>query len=212
MTRRRILLAGGVIAGVLAGVLYQSSAQRTEVVVAARELDALAPLRADDLTTRALRIDSVPAGAQQTAASLVGRYLRAPLAQGQLVLAASVADDAAQFSTGLRPPSGTRAIAVPVTAAHALGGAIMPGGRVDLIAVPVAGRAPEERTVELLAESALVLDVRTDTGYPLVRERGRQTAMLERLGSVVLAVPAGYEMLVADRLPSSTFVLAVSAR
>lgn len=212
MNRRRILLAAGVIAGVLAAILYQSSAQRTDVVVAARELGALHPLRADDLTTRALPADSIPAGAHQSAASLVGRYLSAPLAQGQLVLAASVADDAAQFSSGLRPPAGTRAIAVPVTAAHALGGAIVPGGRVDLIAVPIAGRAPDDRTVELLAESALVLDVRTDTGHALAREAGRQTGMLERIGSVVLAVPAGYEMLVADRIASSTFVLAVSPR
>lgn len=212
MIRRRILLAAGVLAGVLSGVLYQSSAQRTEVVVAARELDALRPLRAEDLATRALPADSIPAGTHNSAASLIGRYLRAPHAQGQLVLSGSVADDAAQFSSGLRPPAGTRAIAVPVTAAHALGGAVVPGGRVDLIAVPLAGRAPDDRAVELLAESALVLDVRTDTGHALVREPAMQTGMLERIGSIVVAVPAGYEMLVADRIASSTFVLAVSPR
>lgn len=212
MNRRRVLLAAGLVAGALAGVLYQTSAQRTEIVVAARELDALRPLGPADLTTRALPSDSIPAGAQHSAAALVGRYLRAPLARGQLILAGSVADGAAQFSSGLRPPPGTRAIAVPVTAAHALGGAIVPGGRVDLIAVPVAGRAPEDRAVELLAEGALVLDVRTDTGHALVRAPAKQTGMLERLGSIVIAVPAGYEMLVADRIPTSTFVLALSTR
>lgn len=212
MNRRRILLAAGLLAGVLSGVLYQASAQRTEVVVAARELDALRPLTASDLTTRALPSDAIPAGAQRAAGPLVGRYLRAPISRGQLILTESVAHEAAQFSSGLRPPAGTRAIAVPVTAAHALGGAIVPGGRVDLIAVPVAGRAPADRAVELLAEGALVLDVRTDTGHALVRDPGRQTAMLERLGSIVVAVPAGYEMLVADRLPTSTFVLALSPR
>lgn len=212
MTARRILLAAGLVAGALAGVLYQSSAQRIEVVVAARELDALRPLSAADLTTRALPGDSLPAGAQHSVESLVGRYLRAPLDRGQLILAASVADGAAQFSSGLRPPAGTRAIAIPITAAHALGGAVVPGGRVDVIAVPVAGRAPADRSVELVAEAALVLDVRTDTGHPLLRDSGRQGAMLERLGSVVVAVPAGYEMLVADRLPTSTFVLALSPR
>src|SRR5256712_13748945 len=59
-----------------------------------------------------------------------------------------------------------RAVALPMGGGQAVGGALVPGARVDVLAVPVGGRAPAGRATELLAQAAIVLDVRADTGAP----------------------------------------------
>ena len=95
--------------------------------------------------------------------------------------------------TGLALPAGMRAVALPVSnAAQAVGGAIVPGARVDVIAVPVAGRAPGGRTAELLLQGAMVLDVRSETGSPYgaAITRSPVSSVGERIGSVVVAIDA----------------------
>ena len=106
-------------------------------------------------------------------------------------------------------PSGLRAVALPVSAAQAVGGALVPGARVDILAVPLLGRAPAGRTTELLAQSALVLDVRAETGAPYGATAGRTGLVTaERIGSVVVAIAPTEELRFADRIATSTFVLA----
>lgn len=208
--RRHALLAGAVAAGVLAAILYYASAQRQPVVVAAREIEATRPLEAADLITRPFPAEAVPPGALRDPGSLVGRYVRAPLGAGQLVLAGTVADGRATFASGLRPPTGMRAIAIPVTAPQALGGAVTAGSRVNVIAVPVSGKAPPDRNVETVASSALVLDVRGESGQALGRPAAR-AAVTDRLASIVIAIAPSQELRLAQRIPTSTFVVVLTA-
>ncbi len=212
MIGRRPLLAVALLAGLAAGSLYYLGAQRAAVVVAARDIDGLRPLVADDVVVRSFPADGVPAGSLSDPNAAVGKRVRAPLLAGQLILSAGLADEASLFQSGLVPPSGTRAIAVPAGPAQALGGAIAPGARVDVIAVPQNGRAPAGRATEMLASGALVLDVRTDTGGPLTRAASKPVlaATSERLGSVVIAIPVRAELIVADRIATSTFVLVLA--
>lgn len=208
MSRRRLTLAAAVLAGILAGVLYYASAQRVPVVVAARDLDTTVALLESDLVTRSFPADAVPGGALRATGTAVGRFLRSPLAAGQLILARSLADDAAVFAAGVEPPTGMRAIALPVTAATALGGALAPGLRVDVIAVPIAGKAPPTRGVELIASRAMVLDVRSEGGQAV----GADPRRLDRLGSIVIAIAPSDELRVAERITTSTFVIAFAPR
>src|SRR5256712_6832050 len=163
---QRALVGLAVASGLLAGVLYYAGAQRSSVIVAARDLDATHPLTVDDLGTASLPPDAVPAGSVADVSAALGKIPRAPLWRGQVVLAAGLAEDAAAFHTGLALPRGMRAVALPMGAAQAVGGALVPGARVDVLAVPVGGRAPAGRATELLAQAAMVLDVRADTGAP----------------------------------------------
>jgi hypothetical protein len=106
-----------------------------------------------------------------------------------------------------------RAVALPVSsAAQAVGGAIVPGARVDVIAVPVAGRAPAGRTAESLLQAAMVLDVRSETGSPFgpVPAKGTVPSLGERIGSVVVAIDPLDEVRFADRIATSTFVLVLA--
>lgn len=210
MIGQRALIAVAVVSGLLAGVLYYAGAQRASVVVAAHDLDATHPLAADDLATASLPPDAVPAGAVVDIVAALGKIPRAPLWRGQVVLRAALAEDAAAFHTGLTLPKGMRAVALPVGAAQAVGGALAPGARVDVLAVPVGGRAPAGRTTELLAQAAMVLDVRADTGAPYGASitKSPTAYVTERIGSVVIAIDPADEVRFADRIATSTFVLA----
>ena len=213
MIGQRALVALALVAGALAGTLYYFGAQRNPVVVAARDVDATRPLVADDLSIVSIPADAVPAGALVDATAAVGKLPRAPLWRGQVVLAPALSDEAASFHTGLALPAGMRAVALPVSsAAQAIGGSIAPGARVDVIAVPVAGRAPGGRTTELLLQSAMVLDVRSETGSPYGTAFSKSTAsgLSERIGSVVVAIDPLDEVRFADRIATSMFVLTLA--
>lgn len=200
-------------AGALAGTLYYVGAQRNPVVVAARDLDATHALVADDLALVSIPADAVPAGALADVTDAVGKLPRAPLWRGQVVLGPALSDGAALFHTGLTLPTGMRAVALPLSsAAQAVGGAIVPGARVDVIAVPVAGRAPGGRTAELLIQGAMVLDVRSETGSPYGASAAKSpgSSLGERIGSVVVAIDSLDEVRFADRIATSTFVLALA--
>lgn len=213
MIGQRALIAVALGAGALSGILYYVSAQRTPVVVAARDVDATHPLAADDLAVVSMPADAVPQGALGETAGAVGKLPRAPLWRGQVVLAPALSEQASSFHTGLALPTGMRAVALPVAnPAQAVGGAIVPGARVDVIAVPVAGRAPAGRTAELLLQAAMVLDVRSETGSPFgaVVSKATVATLGERIGSVVVAIDPLEEVRFADRIATSTFVLALA--
>src|SRR5256714_8635387 len=110
---QRALVLVPLVAGALAGTLYYVGAQRSPVVVAARDLDATRPLVADDLAIVSIPTDAVPAGAVIDAKLAVGKLPRAPLWRGQVILDPALSDQSAAFHTGLALPAGMWAWAVP---------------------------------------------------------------------------------------------------
>lgn len=209
MIGQRSLLAIALVCGAIAGTIYYAGLQRVTVVVAAHLLDADRPIAAEDVTLRELPPDAVPAGALRSTDDAVGRVPRAPLWTGQILMSSALGTAAAAFHSGLVPPAGQRALAIPVTASQAVGGALVAGAHIDVIAVPVNGRAPAGRPTELIASNVTVLDIRGEYGGPIVAA-GQPRAggpALERLGSVVVSLPPSEELRVADRIATSTFIL-----
>ena len=211
MIARRWLLVLALVAGLTAGALYFIGAQRIAMVVASRDVAVIRPLTAQDLEVRSVPPDALPAGAISSVDEVIGRVPSTPLWQGQPLVAHALADDAATFHTGLTLRPGERAIAIPVVAVSAVGGAISPGARIDVLAVPLLGRAPAGRAVELLAAEALVLDVRTESGAPYVPRPHDSAFAVDRIGSVIIAIAPADEIRFADRIATSTFVLAFSS-
>ena len=209
MIGRRGLLVVALLCGGIAGWIYYAGVQRVSIIVAAHGLDADRPIAAADLAVRELPPDVVPPGALQSLDDAVGRVPRAPLWPGQILLAPALGAGAAAFHSGLVPPAGQRALAIPVTASQAVGGALVAGAHIDVIAVPVSGRAPAGRATELVATNVTVLDVRGENGGPIVPggSTPKGTGALERIGSVVVALGPGDALRVADRIATSTFVL-----
>lgn len=211
MIARRWSLALAIAAGCVAGGLFLAATQRADVVVMSRDMDVPRPLTRDDVEVRAVSAELAPPDAAQRIDDVIGLTPRAPVVRGQLVITRAVAPELTGFRTGLVLPSGLRAVAIPVSAVNAIGGAIVAGSRVDVLAVPVLGRAPAGRTTELLSSAATVLDVRDESGAAYIpRETKTNTVVAnDRIGSVVIAIPAADEVRFADRIATSTFVLAL---
>lgn len=207
---RRVFFALAILAGAVSGVLYFSATQRAEIVVMARDVDVPRALAAEDVEIRALAADLVPDDAIRRLTDVVGLVPRMPMLRGQIVLARSVAEELADFRAGQAVPTGYRAVAIPVTAVAAVGGAIVPGSRVDVLAVPIAGRAPAGRSAEVLVTGATVLDVRAESGAAYIgRDARASTVAVDRIASVVIAIALVDEARLADRVATSTFVLAL---
>lgn len=207
---RRVFFALAIAAGCLSGALYYSGTQRAEIVVMARDMDVPRPIGRDDVELRALSADLVPDDAVRSLAEVIGLVPRTPMLRGQLVLTRSVTEELADFRSGQLVISGFRAVAIPVTAVSAVGGAVVPGSRVDVLAVPIAGRAPAGRSAEVLITGATVLDVRGESGAAYVaRDPKTSTMAVDRIASVVIAIPLLDEARLADRVATSTFVLAL---
>lgn len=209
MIAQRMLLAIALVAGAVASGIYWGAVQRTTVVVAAHDLDGQRPIEPEDLAIRELPPDVLPAAAIRHLPDAVGRTPRAPLWAGQVVVAPALTDASAVFGGALAPVGTQRAIAIPATAGLAVGGTISSGARVDVVAVPIVGRAPANRPTEVLAAAALVLDVRGENGGPFgprSAPRGATTGLPDRLGSVIVGVSATEALRIAERIPTSTFV------
>jgi Flp pilus assembly protein CpaB len=206
---QRALLALALVCGTIAGAIYYSSVQRVGIVVAANSLDADKPITSDDVAMVEVPPDAIPTGALRSTGDAIGRVPRAPQWPGQILVAPALTNGAAAFHSGLIPPAGQRAVAIPVSPSQAVGGALVAGAHVDVIAVPLAGRAPAGRVTELVAANVTVLDVRGENGGPFAPAgvgRGAGAAV-DRLGSVVVALAPTDELRVADRIATSTFVL-----
>ncbi|MDT0303162.1 RcpC/CpaB family pilus assembly protein [Streptomonospora wellingtoniae] len=119
----------------------------TEVLVAARRLDALAPLAPGDLAVRALSPAAVPEHALRPRDDPLGRSLTGPVTRGEVLTRARIAGPpAGGYGPGL--------VAAPVRPAGTLpDGLVRPGSRVDVLAAPGGdaalhrGEAPSARTV-----------------------------------------------------------------
>lgn len=210
MIARHWLIALAVAAGCLASGLYLFATQRADVVVVSRDVELPRPLTRDDLEVRTVSAELAPPEAAQRIEDVIGLVPRMPLIRGQIILRRALASELADFRSGLALATGLRAIAIPVSAVNAIGGAIVPGSRVDVLAVPVLGRAPAGRTAELLAAAATVLDVRGESGAAFVSREARSGVVAtERVASVVIAIAAAEEVRFADRIATSTFVLAL---
>jgi pilus assembly protein CpaB len=208
---RRWLLVLAIAAGCIAATLYYAAARRAEVVVAAHDIDVPRALTTEDVELRAISADLVPDDAIQRVEDVIGLATRTPILRGQLLLTGSVAPELADFRSGIELPTGYRAIAIPVAAVNAIGGAVLPGSRIDVLAVPVLGRAPAGRTTELLTTGAIVLDVRGDSGAAFALRGDKSAVTADRLASVVIAIAPGEEIRFADRIATSTFVLALAS-
>ena len=209
MIPRRVLLALALASGVVAALAYWYDSRRVGIVVAARAIEGETALAPADLSSMEVSSGAIPPDAIVDAAEAVGRVVHARLDPGQLVLRSSF-DAPAGFRSGMRPPLGWYAVALPVSPAVALGGAIAPGMWVDVVAVPAQSpRASPDRGPERIASGLLVLDVRSESGGPFVEPGTEKSGAFAnaRLGSVVVAVPASEDLRLAERIATSTFIL-----
>jgi Flp pilus assembly protein CpaB len=206
---RRSLLALAVVSGLISGALYYAATRQTDVVVMARDVTDPRPLTQDDLMVRAVASELAPDLALRSVDDALGLTPRVPVLRGQILFASALAVDPVELR-GWSLGVGRRAVAIPGRVVDAVGGAVSAGARVDVLALPIAGRAPTDRTAEILLVDAPVLDVRAESGAPYVRHDDKAGLLADRLSSVVIGIAAADEARLADRLATSTFVIVLA--
>jgi len=157
-------------------------------------------------------------GAAQSTDQVVGQYAAMTMLAGQEIdtraLEQTPGQQAFGFGAALEP--GDVAFAIPVDPSQAVGGALSPGAKVTVVAVPntlkngvQASPAP---TSTVLGTNLTILALRTRDGQPFSQAQSGSgiAAVPPKLGSVVVAIPANRLSDFATAALSSTFYLALS--
>lgn len=219
---RTAYIAIFLVASLVAAAVYYLAQPRAEAVRARTDIPIFAPITADMVELVQVPPAARPANAAISTDDVVGRYAAMPILAGQYVDTRALESTPGErtFGFGAAVPPGHVAFALPVEPAQAVGGALSPGARVEVVAVPNA-LVNEPPTAEdgtdagavTLGEDVLVLALRTADGQALreqAADAGRTTMLPPRLGSVVVAVPAADLPRYASAVLTSTVYLALN--
>ncbi len=217
--RRGAYLAFFVVAAIAASALVYLSQPRNGVVRAKVDIPVLTPITADMIQVVSVSPADAPPNAARSVEAVVGRYASVPILAGQDVDARELETNPGQLAFGFGAPLevGQVAFAIPVEPGQAVGGAIAPGARVDIVAVPnalktqVSGGSSQSAVV--LGQGLVVLTIRTPEGKQLTDDAasdGTRVVIPPKLGSVVVGIPEARLAEFAEAALSSTFYLALS--
>lgn len=222
--RRTTYIVVFLLAGVVAGGVFVFAQPRAEIVRATVDVPVLTQITPDMVETIRVSPADAPANAARSLDEVAGQYAALPILAGQDVDRRALERTPGARALGLGAPlaAGQVAFALPVEPSQAVGAALAPGARVDVIAVPNALRtgvgtgsgtnAPE---AEVLGRGYVILALRTADGQPLTsgattETSGTRSLVPPKLGSVVIAVPADREAEFASAALSATFYLTLS--
>ncbi len=217
--RRGVYTAIFLVAALGAMTLVYVAQPRNGIVRAKVDIALLTPITAEMVELVSVSPADAPANAARSLDAVVGRYASVAILAGQDVDVRVLETNLGQLAFGFGAPlqAGQVAFAVPVEPSQAVGGALAPGARVDIVAVPnalktqVTGADSPEAVV--LGQGLVVLTIRTPEGEPLTGapDAGRGAVVIPpKLGSVVVAIPAARVSEFAEAALSSTFYLALS--
>lgn len=217
--RRGIYLAVFLVAALGASTLVYFAQPRNGIVRATVDIPVLTPITADMVQVVSVSPAEAPANAARRVDDVVGKYASVPILVGQdvdtRILEANPGQLAFGFGAPLQP--GQVAFAIPVEPGQAVGGALAPGARVDVVAVPNALKTQvsgaDSPSAVVLGQSLVVLTIRTPEGSQLGDDSASDSGRVvipPKLGSVVVAIPAAQLPEFAEAALSSTFYLALS--
>ena len=220
--RRTPYIVVFLLAGIVAAGVFVFAQPRSDIVRATVDVPVLTQITADMVETIRVSPADAPANAAHSTDEVVGQYAALPLLAGQTVDVRALQRTPGERAFGFGAPlaTGQVAFALPVDPSEAVGAALAPGARVDVIAVPNAlklgvttGSATSPPATVVLGQGYVILALRTADGQTLTTGTtggGTAPLVLPRLGSVVIAIPAEREAEFATAALSSTFYLALS--
>ena len=217
--RRGVYLAFFLVAALGASALVYFAQPRNGIVRAKVDIAVLTPITADMVQVVSVSPADAPANAARSLDAVVGRYASVPILAGQDVDVRVLETNPGQLAFGFGAPLevGQVAFAIPVEPGQAVGGALAPGARVDVVAVPNALKTQvsgaDSPSAVVLGQGLVVLTIRTPEGRQLTDEPASDSARVvipPKLGSVVVAIPAARLPEFAEAALSSTFYLALS--
>jgi Flp pilus assembly protein CpaB len=192
---------------------------RNGIVRATTDIPVLTPITADMVQIVSVSPPDAPPNAARRLEDVVGKYASVAVLAGQDVDVRILETNPGQLAFGFGAPlgAGQVAFAIPVEPGQAVGGALAPGARVDVVAVPNALKSQvsgaTSSSAVLLGQGLVVLTIRTPEGKQLSDEPGSDSTRVvipPKLGSVVVAIPAAQLPAYAEAALGSTFYLALS--
>jgi Flp pilus assembly protein CpaB len=216
--RRGVYAAIFLVAALGASALVYFAQPRNGIVRAKVDIAVLTPITAEMVEVVSVSPADAPANAARSLDAVVGRYASVRVLAGQDVDVRVLETNPGQRAFGFGAPLevGQVAFALPVEPGQAVGGALAPGARVDVVAVPNALKTlsgADSPSAAVLGQGLIVLTIRTPEGRQLtdVSDSDRGGVVIPpKLGSVVVAIPAARLQEFAEAALSSTFYLALS--
>ena len=136
--RRTPYIVVFLLAGLVAGGVYLFAQPRAEIVRATVDVPVLTQITSDMVETIRVSPADAPADAARSADEVVGTYAALPILAGETVDRRALERTPGERALGFGAPlaGGQVAFALPVDPSQAVGAALAPGARVDVIAVP----------------------------------------------------------------------------
>lgn len=191
------------IAGYAASINSQAEAARAEaleryggdqleVCVAKKDIAAGEYVDASSVEKRLWLVDLLPEGAVQTESDIVGRQATSEILAGEVVCQQRFQASATQLDI----PAGTVAVSIAVKDVQAVGGAALPGTRVDLYSVGNTKTVLLEPEVLVLQTSASAAGAADGTSVNWVTvaiapERVQEIVSASQHAKLYLTLPAG---------------------
>jgi Flp pilus assembly protein CpaB len=215
--RRSVYLVVFGILSMVAGFFYYSHTRESTALIATQDLRVGSRIEDSDVRVRSVNPASIGDDILRAPDQAVGQVVSFPILQGQFIGARQIASsrNANLLTSGLDVPPGYRIIGLPVVPAAAVGGALKPGDRVDVIAIPNPAKSVG-LTEELAAapvtigKNVLVLGLRTEQGTQVDQAERALNLGNGKPASVLLAIAQTDEAAYSAAFSSSTFVLALS--
>jgi pilus assembly protein CpaB len=127
------------------------------VVVAATDLQMGASLRMEDVRIVQWPTNAVPAGVFENIDQVIGRGLVMPVIQNEPILPMKLASKESGSGLPILIPEGQRAVSVRVNEVIGVAGYVLPGTRVDVVAVASATDAKGDTTSKVVLSNVQVL-------------------------------------------------------
>jgi Flp pilus assembly protein CpaB len=216
--RRTAYIVIFVVACLVAGFLYYLQVPRAAVVRATADIPAMTRITTDMVELVKVAPVDVSTNAAQSTDQVVGQYASMTILAGQEIDTRALEQTPGQqaFGFGAALDPGFVAFAIPVDPSQAVGGALSPGAKVTVVAVPNALKngvqASPAPTSTVLGTNLTILALRTPDGQPFSRTQSGSgiAAVSPKLGSVVVAIQADRLSDFATAALSSTFYLALT--
>jgi pilus assembly protein CpaB len=169
MARMRVLLVLLVAIAAGGGLAYgtynyvrnvpaaAASVPTRPVVVAAADLGVGTAIRPEDVRIIDWPAAALPAGVFEKPDDVVGRGLVMPLIQNELILPMKLASKEAGSGLPIMIPEGERAVSVRVNEVIGVAGYVLPGTRVDVVAVASATDKKADTTSKVVLTNVQVL-------------------------------------------------------
>lgn len=215
--RRSIYLVMFGVLSMIAGFFYYSHTRESMALIATHDLRVGSRIEDSDVRVRLVNPSSIGEDVLQAPNQAVGQVVSFPILEGQFIGGRQIAAsrNANLIASGLDVPAGYRIIGLPVVPAAAVGGALKPGDRVDVIAIPnpskSVGLIDELPTTPVtIGKNVLVLGLRTEQGTQVDQADRVLNLGNAKPASVLLAIAQSDEAAYSAAFSSSTFVLALS--